>query len=285
LQDDGTAVRLHLFTSADAARRSTRQGLVRLAALALPQQHELVRRQLGGDREFTLLAAGAGFGRDLLAGIADRAVAVAVLGDADALPSTRQAFEAALERGRAAVVEHGMEVARVVRAVLTALKDARGGLSTMGAPVFDEARTSVMRQLDALLAPGWVRATPAGWWPQLPKYMRGAARRLERARGDVERDRRLQAQVAPYEAALHRLSALSDPERPDPEGARLRWMLEEYRLSLYAQELKTLAPISARRLDEQLARAQRAAGVVLAPAVPATGPPLRRGASDPRGKA
>jgi ATP-dependent helicase HrpA len=285
LQDDGSSVRLHLFTSADAARSSTRQGLVRLAALALPQQHELVRRQLERDRELTLLAAGAGFGRDLLAEIADRAVAVAVLGNEAALPSTRPAFEAALERGRAAVVEQGMEIARVVRAVLTALKEARGALSTMGAPVFDEARSSVVRQLDMLLAPGWVRATPAGWWPQLPKYVRGAARRLDRAHGDVERDRRLQAQVAPYEAALHRLSVLADPERPDPEGVRLRWMLEEYRLSLFAQELKTLAPISARRLDEQLARAQRATGAALAPAGPAARSSLRPGASGPRGKA
>ena len=53
-------------------------------------------------------------------------------------------------------------------------------------------------------------------------------------------------------------------EKADPERERLRWMLEEYRLSLFAQDMKTLLPISAKRLDEQVLHAQREAG--LAPA-------------------
>ncbi|MCE3285143.1 MAG: ATP-dependent helicase HrpA, partial [Steroidobacteraceae bacterium] len=79
VQDEGTSVRLHLYTSAMAAERATRAGLVRLAALAVPQQHELVRRQLATDREFTLLVAASGFGKDLLGEIADRAVDDAIL--------------------------------------------------------------------------------------------------------------------------------------------------------------------------------------------------------------
>jgi hypothetical protein len=49
------------------------------------------------------------------------------------------------------------------------------------------------------------------------------------------------------------------PEGPDPERERLRWMIEEFRLSLFAQDLRTLLPISAKRLDEQVALAQREA--------------------------
>ncbi len=105
IQDEGASVRLHLFTTEGGARRASRAGIVRLAALALPQQHELARRHWASDREFTLLLAGAGFGKELLGEIADRAVADAVLGQAGELPRTRAQFEALVERGRADVVD------------------------------------------------------------------------------------------------------------------------------------------------------------------------------------
>jgi len=295
VEDEGASVRLRLYTTQAAARRATRAGLQRLAALAVPQQHELVRRQLATDREFTLLIAAAGFGKELLAEIADRAVADAVLlplppkvgegrgegtrgegargegsgeGSPDGLPHTRAQFDAMVERGRGSVVERGEEVARVVRGVLTSLKEVRTLLGSMPGAVFGPTRESVLRQLDSLLAPGWIRATPAGWWHQLPKYVRAAARRLERARGDVERDRKLQVQADRYEAELRRFGSGSDPDMPAFERERLRWMLEEFRLSLFAQDLKTLLPVSAKRLDEQLQLAQREARGL--PAVRAT---------------
>jgi ATP-dependent helicase HrpA len=263
LEDQGTGVRLRLYTSAAAAERATRAGLVRLAALAVPQQHDLVRRNLAADREFTLLVAAAGFGKELLGEVADRAVADAILdrpalprtaegGRGEGLPRTKAEFDALVERGRADVVERGAEIARTVRSVLVALKDLRAALEGMGSPAFGPTRESVSRLLEALLAPGWIRETPARWWPQLPKYVKAIVRRLDRARGDVERDRRLQAQVEPYETAIWRLhaSAVSDVEAVERE--HLRWMLEEFRLSLFAQDLKTLQPVSAQRLDEQL---------------------------------
>ena len=82
--------------------------------------------------------------------------------------------------------------------------------------------------------------------------MRAAARRAERLRNDAERDRKLDAQVAPFETALRALVTQADPAAPAPEQQRLRWMIEEFRLSLLAQELRTLGPVSAKRLEEQL---------------------------------
>ena len=270
LQDQDDAVRLRLFTSPALAMRSTHGGLVRLAALALPQQHEMVRQTLAADREFALLVAAAGFGRELIGEIADRGVADAVFGEAGRAAEdvtagirTRVAFEARLERGRAQVVERGLEVARVARAVLIGLRDVRAALEPMTAPALAAVRESVVRHVDALLAPGWVRRTPAAWWPQLPKYIRTMVRRLERARGDVERDRRLQSQVSGFEATLRRLEATATLDSPGTECERLRWMIEEFRLSLFAQDLRTLQPVSAKRLEEQVLRATREARGVL----------------------
>jgi ATP-dependent helicase HrpA len=269
IQDEGASVRLHLFTTEGGARRASRAGIVRLAALALPQQHELARRQAATEREFTLLVAAAGFGKDLLGEIADRAVADAVLGSTAALPRRRLQFEVLVDRGRADVVDRAAEIARVVKLVLTALKDVRAQLGQLNGAAFAAVRASVNDQLSELLAPGWVRDTPDGWWPQMPKYVRAIARRLERARGDVGRDRKLQAQVEPYANEVRRLKLAADLDLPATERERLRWMLEEFRLSLFAQELRTLLPASSKRLDEQLQLALReAAGATAVTAAP-----------------
>jgi ATP-dependent helicase HrpA len=229
-----------------------------------------VRRQLATDREFTLLVAAAGFGKELLGEIADRAVADAILalrplplpagdGEGEGNPRTKAQFDDLVERGRGDVVDRGTDIARTVRTVLVALKDVRAALESLGGTAFVPTRESVSRQLEALLAPGWIRDTPSTWWPQLPKYVKAIARRLERARGDAERDRRLQAQVERYDAELWRLQASAVADVEAIERERLRWMIEEFRLSVFAQDLRTLLPISAKRLDEQVELARREA--------------------------
>jgi ATP-dependent helicase HrpA len=238
----------------------------------MPQQHELARRKWSADRDFTLLVAAAGFGKEIPGEIADRAVAEAVLAPAGELPRTRATFEQLVERGRAEVADRADDIARTVKAVLVALKEVRALLGVLTGPAFVPVRDSVQQQLEGLLAPGWVRRTPDGWWTQLPKYLRAIARRLERARGDVERDRRLQAQVEPYALQVRNLKLSADLDMPAAEMERLRWMLEEFRLSLFAQDLRTLMPISARRLDAQLQLALReAAGSPAAPEAGARG--------------
>ncbi len=257
VEDCGSSVRLRLSADASQAAMLTRDGVVRLAALAMPQQYELVRRLGSGDREFTLLVAGSGHGRALFDEIADRAVVDALDMVGGVLPRSATQFEAAVDSARARVADRGDEVLRVVRSTLMALKDANASLELPSGAAFAEGRASVRGSLDRLLAPGWVRRTPDPWFHQLPKYVRAAHRRAERLRNDVERDRKLEAQVAPYQAALGELDRSADPTRPAPERERLRWMIEEFRVSLFAQELRTLQPVSAKRLDEQLRLAQR----------------------------
>jgi len=260
LENGGTAVRLRLFATAEAAHAASPGGIMRLAALAMPQQYDLITRYWASDREFALLVAAAGFDRALFREIADRAVAEAMgLGERD-LPRTASEFAARVDAARARVTERGEAIGRVVKAVLVAFKDARAALAALGAPAFASGRASIVRQLETLLVPGWVRQTPAQVFHQLPKYVRAAARRAERLRNDVERDRKLDAGLAPFETALQALVARADPAAAAPERQRLRWMIEEFRLSLFAQELRTLGPVSAKRLEEQLRLARAEAG-------------------------
>jgi len=256
LEDAGGAARLRLFPRASAALAATRQGVVRLAALALPQQHEFVLRQCAHDRELALLTAAAGLDRKLFGEIADRAVADALRLDEQALPRTEAAFAGRLEAARADIAARGEEVARTVRAVLLAAKEARTALGDLASPAFAAGRDAIKRQIDSLLAPCWVRDTPPAAFRQLPKYLLAAARRAQRLRDDVARDRRLEAEVTVFDAAWRRFAARPAATEPGPELLRLRWMIEEFRLSLFAQDLRTLGPVSAKRLEAQLARAR-----------------------------
>jgi ATP-dependent helicase HrpA len=256
LEDAGSTVRLRLFPTEVAARVATPQGVARLAALALPQQYELVRRQCAADRELALLTAAAGLDRGLFAEIADRAVAEALRLDAAGVPRNSAEFAARVDCGRAEVAREGEHAARWVKAVLLAAKEVRAALEPLAGPAFAAGHDSICRHLDTLLAPGWVRRTPPEIVAQLPKYLRAAARRAQRLRDNVARDRRLDSEVAPYESAWRALAAETGATTERPELQRLRWMIEEFRLSLYAQDLRTLGPVSAKRLEAQLSRAR-----------------------------
>jgi ATP-dependent helicase HrpA len=178
------------------------------------------------------------------------------------VPRSDPEFAALIEAARAEIVAHGEHVARSVKAVLLAVKDAKAALEPLRAPAYAAARRAVGRQLESLLAPGWVRLTPAAAFAQLPKYVKAAARRVQRLRDDVARDQKLEAEVAPFEAAFQALRAKAAPGETGPELERLRWMIEEFRLSLFAQDLRTAGPVSAKRLEAQLgqARAEVAGG-------------------------
>jgi ATP-dependent helicase HrpA len=256
LEDAGSAVRLRLFPDAAVARTATVHGVVRLAALAMPQQHDLVMRQCAGDREFALLAAAAGFDRGLFLEVADRSVEDALRLDEQSLPRTEAQFVARVNAARTEVAGCGEHVAQAVKGVLSALREARAALAPLAAPAFAAGRDSIQRQLTTLLAPGWVRRTPAAAFSQLPRYVKAVARRAQRLRDDINRDQKLDAQVSPFANAVRELEARCGSFGPGPELERLRWLVEEFRLSLFAQDLRTLAPVSAKRLAAQLAKAR-----------------------------
>lgn len=260
IEDAGKAVNLRLYPDAMRARAATRRGVVRLAALELPQQHGLVARECATDRELALLTAAAGLDPRLFVEVADRAVADALRLDDLGSPTTADQFAARIDAARSEVAAHGDAVKRVVKSVLTAAKEVRSAMAALTAPAYAPGRKSIERQLSRLLATGWVRDVPAAVFPQLQKYVRAAARRAQRLRDDVARDRRLEAEVTPFETAWQALQrATVDAPGDRPELERLRWMIEEFRLSLFAQDLRTLAPVSAKRLEVQLGRARQEA--------------------------
>jgi ATP-dependent helicase HrpA len=106
------------------------------------------------------------------------------------------------------------------------------------------------------LPPDFIESTPREWLTHYPRYLKAIRRRIERLSGDIERDAALDARVQPFAEAWRTLHAEAPHARPRPELQHLRWMIEEFRVSLFAQEMRTALRVSEKRLAEQLEKAR-----------------------------
>ncbi|HTR56788.1 MAG TPA: ATP-dependent RNA helicase HrpA [Casimicrobiaceae bacterium] len=247
LRDDGIAMQL-LDTRA-AADDATRIALIELIGLQLKEAWRVWEKGRPGFVPTALqlkpaLAADALL-RDTLAAIRARAF----LGD-DALPRTERAFAELAKRARArlpAVAESAFRLLAAIATEYRALSQRLGALprsmSRLGA--------EVGAQRDRLVYPGFMSATPWAQLAHLPRYLKALDRRLAKYPENPARDAKHAAEVAElwerYRARLERDRARG---RTDPGLEAYRWLLEELRVSLFAQELRTPFPVSYKRLEK-----------------------------------
>jgi ATP-dependent helicase HrpA len=249
LVDDRDGVALTLLDTRDAALAATRQGVVRLIGFELG---DTLARQLKSSPAIASIASdlrGAvavdALREDLARAIADRAF----VGD-DPLPRDRNAYLAEVKRARArlpAVVDSALRLAAAIATEHLALTQRINALPPAQRRLAAEAKA----QRDALVHPGFLADTP---WPQLahlPRFLKALARRLERHAQNPDRDARHAAQVGAW---WGRWRERAERERGDGDRSQaledFRWLLEELRVSLFAQELRTSVPVSLKRIEK-----------------------------------
>jgi ATP-dependent helicase HrpA len=226
--------------------------VLRLLRLHSQQQVKYLRKQLLQGNEFSLALAAASRERTaLLEDLIDASYLQAMAVDA-APPYSEADFLQLLERGRADVITRGNELESMLLGSLRVLADIRRLLAALQPAAWPDARRDIDAQLQRLLAPGFLRDTPAPWLAQLPRYLKAVRTRVERLPGQYAKDQghttQLQALAAPlWQAADRRPGLLLLSE----EAAQYRWLLEEFRVSLFAQNLGTRQAVSAKRLQEQ----------------------------------
>jgi ATP-dependent helicase HrpA len=171
----------------------------------------------------------------------------------DPLPTNAPDFERRVQEGRGRLTLIANEVARLALTILQEYAAAvRKAKDTKGAP---EAVADVQQQLQRLVPKHFLAAAP---WPQLAhfaRYLKAIVLRLDKHRADPARDAAKLAELRPQEQRYWRLVA----ERKGQVDARmqeLRWLLEELRVSFFAQELRTPQPVSVKRLDKLWAQIQ-----------------------------
>jgi ATP-dependent helicase HrpA len=248
LVDLGEAAALRLFERSDEARIAHAGGVERLLRNALAPELKRAQRQLPIGTKLGLKYAALGSLDSLREDLVEGAF-VDLLADGDLQVRTRAVFDALradlARRLFAAAVERFKLAEPIIeaQAELTAwLQPATPGFATAA---YDDLRS----QRESLLGVGFLRNLPAARLAHYPRYLKAMRLRAERLRQDPARDRQRLLQVQPYwRAYLQQRAAGTRSAELDT----LRWLVEEWRVSLFAQELKTAEPVSAKRLARAL---------------------------------
>jgi ATP-dependent helicase HrpA len=249
--DDG--VRLTLLETPEKAAAATRAGVNRLVRLELKEQMKALERAVANSRELPLLYAAYGDGdalrEEVLAAAVDRAVW------ADEAPiRNRRDFDARLKQVRARLQVVGQEYVRLLTQILTEAQAVRKALGGATLKAWKHAGPDLARQVEALVYRGFLARTPYAALASLPRYLKAMQRRVEKLPNWGERDARWTAEIQRLTAAWQeRRERFRKAGRSDLRLDDFRWMLEELRVSLFAQELKTPYPVSVKRLDKLLA--------------------------------
>ncbi|MAT95342.1 MAG: ATP-dependent RNA helicase HrpA [Halioglobus sp.] len=252
LVDCGETVAIRLCDYAGQARLQHRLGVLRLLRLGAAQQVRYLRKQLLRGNDASLLLAAAALQRPVLVeDMIDAAFVHAACLD-DELPRRRADFAALREGAAAQVVERATDIEATVLAALTALGEVRAILAAQEARKWTEARQDIAGQLDALLASGFVRDTPAQWFTQYPRYFKALLNRVQRLPGQYGKDQKYTGMLGALQEPLDQaLAARPELVQLSPPAQAYRWMLEEFRVSLFAQNLGTRQAVSEKRLRAQ----------------------------------
>lgn len=246
LIDEGDHVVVNVFDEPELAAAAHRQGLARLFALQLKDPIRTLERNLAGELQGMGVAyMQLGTLDELRAQLMQVAVERAFL--SEPLPTTAQAFATRLAEGRTRLSLIAQEVARQAQLVLLEFQAAQRKLKD--ARPTKELAEDLQAQLARLCPKRFLQLTPWTQLQQLPRYLKGVQLRIDKWRQDGARDGRLLAELRPLEQRWQRRVAELKGAR-DPRLEEFRWQLEELRVGLFAQELRTPQPVSVKRLEK-----------------------------------
>jgi len=249
LIDRGDHVVVEVFDEPDVAASRHRAGLRRLVALQIRDALKYLEKNIPDLQKMAALYMNVGTVDELRTQIVDLALDRAFL--ADPLPADAAAFRKRIDEGRGRLTLIANEIARSVGTVLTEFAAASRKLKDARAP--KDVNDDVVAHLGRLLPKRFVAATPWAQLAHLPRYLKAVTLRLDKYRADPARDAARLAELRPLEQRYLRLLA----DRKGVHDARLeefRWLLEELRVSLFAQELRTPQPVSVKRLEKTWAQ-------------------------------
>ncbi|MCY7317557.1 MAG: DUF3418 domain-containing protein, partial [Ramlibacter sp.] len=245
LIDQGDAVTIEVFDEPGVAATRHRAGLRRLFALQLRDALKYLEKNIPDLQKMAVAHMALGTQEELRDQIVEVALERAFL--LEPLPTDEASFKRRIDEGRGRLTLIANEVARLAGAILTEyaaavrkIKDTR---------IQSETTQDASQQLQRLMPRRFLAVTP---WPQLQhfaRYLKAITLRLDKLRADPARDAAKLSELRPQEQRYWRLLA----ERKGAVDDRMnefRWLLEELRVSFFAQELRTPQPVSVKRLDK-----------------------------------
>ncbi len=254
LVDKQSSVSLQVLDNPLQAQGLTQRGIARLIFLSLNQAIKYLQKELLRGHEVALTLAGIGNRDQVVDDLIMAAIKQLALPDQQQLPRNHAAFELCINLAKDKLIQHTQELATQLITSLKLLVDVKKQLKqhkNMLALAF--TISDINQQLMQLFYPGLVYKAPMQWLHQYPKYMRGIQQRLEKAMLNPQKDKLQLAEISRHWQRLMDYLAKEGEYRLEQNNLLLeyRWWIEELRISLFAQTLKTLVPVSDKRLDKQ----------------------------------
>ncbi|WP_392423348.1 DUF3418 domain-containing protein [Eikenella halliae] len=238
-------IALRLFDTSAAAEQAHRLGVIELMKLQLKEQVKDLNKGIQGFTQAAMLLKHINADTlrdDLTQAVCDRAF----IGE-DELPRNEKAFKEQIKRARSRLPAVKEALSRYLQETAAAYAELNGKLGK-------HPLTHLMRQrLQTLLTAGFATRTPWAQWPRLPIYLKAMTLRLEKYSSNPARDAAREADIQELEQMWQeKTDGLVKQGQPVSDDlAAFRWMIEELRVSLFAQELKTPYPVSVKRLNKE----------------------------------
>lgn len=235
-------IALRLFDTSAAAEQAHRQGVIELMKLQLKEQVKDLNKGIQGFTQAAMLLKHINADTlrdDLTQAVCDRAF----IGE-DELPRNEKAFKEQIKRARS-------RLPAVKEALSRYLQETAAAYAELNSKLGKHPLTHLLRQrLQTLLVAGFATRTPWAQWPRLPIYLKAMTLRLEKYSSNPSRDAAREADIQELEQMWQeKTDSLIKQGLPISDGlAGFKWMIEELRVSLFAQELKTPYPVSVKRL-------------------------------------
>ncbi|BDZ55789.1 hypothetical protein GCM10025870_28620 [Agromyces marinus] len=254
LVDEGGSVALRLVATEDERDRASRRGIRRLLILATPSPVAYVQEHLSNQEKLALASSAYAGPRALL----DDCLAAVVDAELrerhpDGLLWTRTEFEAARDAVAGRVMDRMFETVALVSKVLVAAREADRAIAKASSLHLMAALADARTGLEGLVPSGFVSATGLDRLRHLPRYLEAVTVRVRRLQENPGRDRQLMTEFDQARTAFEKAGGTIpiDPEA-SARLVRVRWLLEELRVGLFAQELRTSETVSVKRIARAL---------------------------------
>ena len=245
LIDRKTHVDIEVFDEPDVAQAKHQAGLRRLIALQLKEPLKYLEKNIPDLQKMAVLYMALGTGEQLRDQVIDAAMDRAFL--MEPWPADAASFRQRIEEGRTRVNLIAQEIARLALSVLTEWSAAVRKLKDSKAP--KDVHDDIQAQLQRLMPPRFIAITPHAQLQHFPRYLKAIVLRLDKLRADPVRDAQKMQEVRPLDQR-HQRRLVELKGAQDARLEEFRWLLEELRVSLFAQELRTPQPVSAKRLEK-----------------------------------
>ncbi|MFL0808776.1 MAG: ATP-dependent RNA helicase HrpA [Agarilytica sp.] len=246
------SVELKVMDNPAEANYASSLGVLRLAQREIVQSNKYLKRALMKGKDIGLTQVSLGKREEVIDELILTAIKASMFKD-EALPRDEAQFKACIEAGKSRVVEAAEKYEDLLARTLAHIVSIKKQIKTHKNPlVIAMAANDVQQQLSQLVYKGFLLQTPWQWLSQYPRYLRGIELRIEKFGQNPNRDnawiRELQDYWQKHEARLDSEGLWAYQQ--NEAWQKYRWMLEELRVSYFAQSLKTLMPVSGKRLEK-----------------------------------